>query len=350
LIQQIEIDIQKYLREKKDLKLVSKLIWEKWKNANFDLFSINSFCSFLFQAQEWELLILASTSQLKKNAPVSWDYLAEALSKVTDENLRAKTLQQCLSLFQTEGFEIPFLRTYVFDPLNSEVANWRSFFLKQKKREQESYKNTLIDQLQMFKHTVHFSDYEKNVLIKLERMYPNNPQIMKITEDAKAREFKDILTKYGKNYSNERLLIEQDIKAEGRFKSILLNECKKAIKDLENDSFDFVYLFIFIEAYEEAIQILERIPNTEKSNWLTMDLLMLAKKYNQALSWTDYLEYNNPLKYDLDKLSQLAYHRARCLWELGKKQNAIETIQDLLKWNPEYRIASHLLYEWKTAV
>jgi hypothetical protein len=350
LIQQIEIDIQNYFRAAKDIKSVSKLLWEKWKDANFDLVSINSYCSFLFEAQEWEYLIFISVSQLKKNAPVSWDFLGEALNKISDEKLRTQSLQACLDFFQNPQYEIPFLRTRAFDQINPQVQDWRNFFLKQKQRALDETKATLLDQLRMFKHSANFSDYEKNVLIKIDKMYPNDPEVKKITENAKIREFKDILKKYGTNYSPEHFLSQPDLKAESKFKNILLNECIKLIKLPENNPLDFVYLFIFIEAYEEAIQILERIPPSEIGNWLMMDLLILAKKFTQALSWTDYLEENNPFKYDLEKLSQLYYNRARSLWELNRKQNAIATIENLLKWNPEYRIASHLLYEWRAAI
>jgi hypothetical protein len=350
LIQQIEIDIQNNLQKTKNLEVVCELLWEKWQNANFDLVSVNSFCSFLFEAGQWDKLILISISQLKKNAPVSWDFLAETLNKVNNEQLKNKTLQTCLDLFQKPDYEIPFLKTYIFDIINPQVHDWRNFYLKKIKRSLDENRTHLIDQLHMFKHSAHFSPYEKNILIKLEKMFPNDPEIIKITEGPKIKEFKAILEKYGNNYSPQSPMFHIDFKAEGKLKNILINECKQLIKDPESNPFDFVYLFIFIDAYDEALQILDRIPISENNNWLMMDLLMLAKRYSQALSWTDFLEDQEQYKYDIEKLSQIYYHRARCLWELDRKQFAIETIENLLQWNPEYRIASHLLYEWKAAV
>lgn len=350
MIQQIEIDIQNYLQSTKELTTVCDLLWKKWKDAKFDLFSINSFCSFLFEAQEWEKIILISISQIKKTAPVSWDFLAETLNKVSDQQFKNKTLQACIDLFQSPNHEIPLLRTYVFDLISPLPLDWRNYFIKQEKRTRDEMRTNLIDQLHMFKHSTTFSEYEKNVLIKLEKTYPHDSEVKKIMEVSKTKEFKEILGKYGNTFFSEKFGYKPDIKAESMFKTSLLNDCKKLIKDPENNPFDFVYLFIFIEAYEEALEILEREPSSEENNWLVMELLMLAKRYTQALAWTDLLEEKNIQKYDLDKLSQIYYHRARCLWELKHKLNAIETLENLLRCNPEYRIANHLLYEWKSVV
>jgi hypothetical protein len=349
LIQQIEIDIQKKLRTSNDLNEVCDSIWKKWKDSQFDLESINSFCSFLFEAQEWEKLISLSISQIKLNAPVSWDYLGETLNKVKDETLKTQLLQACLDLFKMPNYEIPFLKTFVFDIIYPKARKWRKFYLKKREKKLEENRATLIAQLNMFKHSVNFSEYEKNILIKIEKMYPNDSEIKKLTELASNRESHDLLKKYGHKYQIEKYNQNSNQKSDNKLINILFNESKRLIRTSDNP-LDFVYIFIFIEAYDEALLLIEKLPQSEVNNWLIMEILMLAKKYTQALSWTNFLEEKITHQVDLEKLSQVYYFRARCLWELNQKSLAIETIENLIQWNPEYRLANHLLYEWKSVV
>jgi hypothetical protein len=350
LIQQIEIDIQKLLREKKDLKNINELIWQKWHHSNFDEFSINSYCSFLFESKEWNKIIYLSIMQLKRQAPVSWDYLAACINGIKDLKLRDDTIKSCLQFFLSPDYEIPYLKTLVFDGYEPAAPDWRAFHRKQLKTNQLQTKNKLIEQLQMFKHSSQFSEHEKNTLIKIEKMYPNDPDISAIIEVAKSKEIKNILEKYGKNYLPQNEISTDEKQFIARLKKVLFNDCSNWIKNKNYNAFDFVYVFIFMEAYPEAIALLELIDDSTYKNGLLLDLLMLDRRFSYALAFTDQMEKSLLQIFDLEKMSHIYYQRSRCLWELGRKDAALAAIEYLIRFNPEYRLANHLLYEWRSAI
>ena len=121
-----------------------------------------------------------------------------------------------------------------------------------------------------------------------------------------------------------------------------------AIKILKNNpkaSHDIAVLFSFIGYPHLAVKILENHLFSPADEWLYVDLLLQSKLYIQCLSITDYMEMK--YKDDPNTVSALTYIRAIAYYSLGKKEQAKNTLTELAKVKPNYRLTHFLLEQWK---
>jgi len=96
---------------------------------------------------------------------------------------------------------------------------------------------------------------------------------------------------------------------------------------------------------QEALDVLKRAPMTESKHWLELELLMDTEKYLEVLSKCDWLENANAES--VDAISTVLYTRARAYRGLGQNKVALETLQKLRKFNPEFALANTLQLEWR---
>ena len=102
--------------------------------------------------------------------------------------------------------------------------------------------------------------------------------------------------------------------------------------------------FYFLEAYDQAFEILHLAPDTPEKNWLTLELLIQCRRFVECLAAVDQVE----LSYAEDPESTFgaAYVRARALRGLGQTSLALEILQGIVNVRPNYRSAQTLIHEW----
>jgi hypothetical protein len=107
-------------------------------------------------------------------------------------------------------------------------------------------------------------------------------------------------------------------------------------------------LFYFIEAYTQALTILNLAPSSPERDWMTLDLLIECRRFVECLVSVDQVEIAHC--HDPETTFGAAYIRARALHGLGQDAQAIEILQSIVNIRPNYRSARTLMHEWAGGV
>jgi len=102
-------------------------------------------------------------------------------------------------------------------------------------------------------------------------------------------------------------------------------------------------MFLNFEFISAALQLLEIAEDSDKKNWLRLELMLLSEDLFSALEESERLEKLTEV--DAEARFAIAYAKAKAYKRLGQKNKATELLQSILQVRPTYRSASTLLAE-----
>lgn len=223
-----------------------------------------------------------------------------------------------------------------------EVFDWveqRNHSLIQK-MDQEKAK--LLDQLEYFKSQRLF-DQEKKNLMRLYKMYPNEPSIKHLYQENQLRYAEDFLNRRNKS-ANKNL---SQLQKEYLKKEVDAKFSESLLKQSQNNPdliYDLAISALIHEEYETGLKILEPAESTSEIEWLRIELLLAAQRHLEVLQILPNLE--TQFAADAETFFATAYYRAQALWGLKQSHLAIEVLEALLESRPNYRSAQLLLSKW----
>ena len=111
--------------------------------------------------------------------------------------------------------------------------------------------------------------------------------------------------------------------------------------------YDLAVCLYTMDAYHEALSILCKVDN-KASDFLKLDIYYNSGQYEKALSCTNILfeKYAS----DFEVVLGVRYTRAKCLWELNKKEEAKELLSEIVSHGADFRDVQSLLFEWNKGV
>ena len=208
-------------------------------------------------------------------------------------------------------------------------------------------KMQLLDQLQFFR-SQRMHEEEAAAIKKLQALFPDDSAFRLSEADLAERWAREVLA----NYSNRSRIISEDIfeRAQAAHpelkttRDIVALQAQTIAKEQSEAAYDLAVMFVFMESYASALEVLEQAKPSMKRDWFRLELLLKAREFATALEESNRLEslYSN----DPDSTFAATYARARALWGLGQSASAIEIMRSIVSVRPQYRSARSLLLDW----
>lgn len=333
--QKIELLIQELLKEK-DSTLAADELMKIWESESTSLEDRNAIVVFLAQAGFLSTLKNQLLEDLSKGKKVNWFGLLFFLSqqKLAPEKLdsiyvglletnEVETLMHFKAFNQYPKFETLYQRN--IDDL-----------LKAKEKE-------LLDLKQKLKRLINDKNTSeiKKISEILYKRFSYDEEVRELTSDLELAKARKILKKKGESIFDTTQLNPERSK---EFKQMAQSYLEEAEKN-KSQAYQLAISLYQMEAYSTSLNVLELSEDTMGKDWLKIELLILNKKYIEALDFSFEIEkkyHDNP-----NTIFETLYYRAIALYELNQKEKAQNILQKILEVKPEH-LKSHLkLNEWK---
>jgi hypothetical protein len=183
----------------------------------------------------------------------------------------------------------------------------------------------------------------KTTIRKLERVFPKDPEIAKLTAKFKEKDAENIFDKHKSKKSRliykpkpepDMVMVEKGL---SRF-------IRREINNLTGFEPDLVVMCIFMEMHELALELFHSPEIIDQNIWLYVEVLILNRRNLEVLTLLPAIEkgYSN----SPDTFLACTFLRSLALWNLGEKNTAIEVLQAVVEIKPNYRSSDVLLAEW----
>lgn len=276
--------------------------------------------------------------------PIPWAYFIDAIGIVTptlSDDARTALKE---GLVEEEAQE-EAARSPAIDQLVDDGASWRQ------DRRYKIHKNFLrgkknyLDQLVTLR-TQQLYEQEKELLGLLQKLYPGDEDVRRELQDHKQRYALEILarrTPLSRSYTIEEDKLPAD---QQTVLSCITSALKNAVIENPEMAYDGAVAAWMLDAYPEALEILELAPESDAKNWFRLELLLLNRRFLELLQALAAVE----LHYagEPETFFATAYLRAQAMWGMGQRHVAIEVLESLLSSKPHYRSGPSLLAQWRT--
>lgn len=342
----IELEIQNLLNETQDLDEVAARLSTSFESSPDQLTSenVNALARFLHLSGKHHALTQFVLHNLQnENFPIPWPYFMEALGHSTIE-LDERTVKALVEGIVEGGQESEAARSSALNKYEPLLGEWRSNRKYQIHKDYLKGKKTLLDQLITLR-TQQLYEQEKNLLQRLQKLYPGDADIQREAREHQQRYALEILSRRSpKARAVNTEDLEQKDSAVEQVRLAVLSSLQEHAAQEPEMAFDFAVAAFMLEGYEEALNILEFAEQTESFLWFHLELLLHARRFIELL--TELAQVEVLLAGDPETFFATAYLRAQALWGLGQKHTAVEVLEGLLASRPHYRAASALLSIW----
>ncbi len=327
--------------------MVAQDIVKKWRMQVYSPAQQKAVAQFFLDCGLQRRLLGEIQRLLEERRPLPWAQFAQIIIHAK-EDLDERTLDAFLAGVREQN---------AWDEILSckEVGLWHREFkdrltqLNIRRAAQLAEKlTTLKDRLQYFRANRMFEE-EAATLDRLRALFPDEPEFAEERQDVSERWAREILsaraTTSATDLTDELWQQARQLTPEQTsIKDLLVMQCLERAKQKPNAAYDLALLLVFMEFYNEAIEVLELAPSSPPVDWIRLDLQLRARQYVAALDEANQLE----LAYAGDPASTfaVAYARARALWGLGQGGMAIDLMRSIVNVRPNYRSALSLLADW----
>lgn len=127
-------------------------------------------------------------------------------------------------------------------------------------------------------------------------------------------------------------------------RKLMLTRAKDIVQKTPEKNYDLAMTLAFMDFYEDALEVLRLGPRENEAEWFELEILLKSRRFLEALELSQQLE----VKFVDEPESSFAaiYARARALWGLGQKTQAIEFMKSIVKVKANYKNAHSLLNYW----
>jgi hypothetical protein len=304
--------------------------------------NLNSFYNFLLKCGENGLLIRFILQQAKdKTYKFPWGHFLEALyqAQIDMDDSLIKIIRKVL---KNTDAQYEACRCYHWDSLLVDIDLWRSQKKWESGKRGPLLRKQLFEELELLR-TQQLYENENLLLLKLKKIFSNDPDVDKEIQITRERKAYEVLNKYDalqassfKNEQHENEILEGNL----FWNSILQNQ-----KENPEMTYDLALACWMLEDYSGALELLNSSPSKYEVVWLRMELLLKTRRYLELLDALPEIE----MKYssDPETFFATALLRAQSYWGLGQKHSAIEILESLIATRPHYRSATVLLNQWR---
>ncbi|MGE4132463.1 MAG: tol-pal system YbgF family protein [Bdellovibrionales bacterium] len=206
-------------------------------------------------------------------------------------------------------------------------------------------KETMLEKFQ-FLHNQRLTEQAGRVLRRMLDLFPEDNSLKKMKADFDEQWARDVLSNHIATLSNEKIerAVQEKSSSDEEMLASFLAAGEKIAMEHREFAADLAVGFLFMQDYMRSLEILPWASPTVANEWLRTELLVLARRFVEALDLLNQMEvrYAN----DPETAFAVSYMRAMCFRELGQKDAALEIMRSIARVRPNYRSAQALIQDW----
>jgi len=183
----------------------------------------------------------------------------------------------------------------------------------------------------------------KSTIRKLEKIFPGDPEIVRITLKFKEKDAESIFDKHRNKKSRldvKPLPDPELVSAQAGLTKYLQQE----LPNFAGFESDLAIMCMTMEMPEMALEMFHSPDIINEHIWLYMEVLLLNRRNLEVLTLLPAVEKG--YAHQADTFLACTFLRSLALWNLGEKNSAIEVLQAVVEIKPNYRSSDVLLAEW----
>lgn len=340
----VEKEIQKLLRSHQDtLAAAESLI--QWTESQFrlSLDEIESVANFLLKNDFHFLLTSWLSKEIRKSYfSTPWPYLLESIA-ISGAAVSTYLISDLREGMREEQAFIEASRSRQFDHFWEDLAKWRERLPTKMKEELKAKRDKMLLQISTYR-TTNLPAQEKQILLRLLKILPNDEEVLKAFQDHRERYALDVVSraKTKRNLSGQIT----DSSEVDQVRKVVQTELTKLASQNSQMAMDLCLAAMSIEDHECAWSCLRFAPESKAKDWLIPELLLKLGRHLELIDYLKFLETN--YQNDSDCFFATTYFRALALHGLERTEEAILVLESLLAIAPGYRSGTALLLEWRT--
>lgn len=343
---QIEREIRMLLNREGSPDAVARELINRWHKNLFDHNEQAAIAQFLITTGQKKMFLDEVARLLENRRPLPWVQLVSVLIEagVAWKKEEVAALKEGL---RDQDMIESFIQWPAIEKIDSSFKELRKKLALKGDSERDKLKEQLRDQLNFFRNQRMY-DEESATLQKLKALFPDDPEFQLDQKNLSERWARDVLANYSSHateLTEELLLRAQEVRPENKsIKDALAAQALVIAEEKPHLAYDLALMFLFMEFYSDALEVLAFAPPSAQRDWLRLDLLLKARQYVTVLDEAAKLELQ--FSGDPESTFSVTYARARALWGLGQASMAIDLIRSIVRVRPNYRSARSLLLDW----
>jgi len=345
LQKEVELEIHKQLNNKKQPSDISTFLLKRITEKRYSAKYINSVMNFSLNCGNHKGIFLSFKKLITFSTHLPWGHFMEVMSQqkisVTDElsNLVVK------AAIKTKNEE-EIILTHQWDKWHPQIKKSRIRIGNERIQNWKGMHKELRERLGYFKNQ-RMMEKERHIIEKIEKFFPDDPQLKKDWLDFEDRWARYIISKSsGPRLDNEILELKQrelSVPQKEFCEQIYLYFDAYTQPD-KSRIYDFSLCLFFMGQYQMALELLQHSPSTPGVDWFRLELMFFCRRYIECLD--EIIRLDSKYSSDPETMFATSYIRAQSLWKLGQTASAIEMMANIVNIRPNYRSAHALLIEW----
>ncbi len=345
-MESIERQIQKALSNDTRLDRCADELVKAWLRGSLSVQEQQSVCRFLISCGFFSTLFSVVSKNLEYQITLPWMELIQAFYEYEKETRKKLVDRDLIQEFFTGAIEQDkiedLVRLALFDKIDSRFSKIRSESFRLTHTQARGQKEKLLDHLEVLKNERLIQEEEK-LLKKIKQEYPKDPKVLSVEKEFLKRKAKIVFQRL-KEEPKYNLLEYNDPEIQA-LKSKFLKEFLNLAKTEPALAYDLSISLYMMNMPKEALEALDFAPNSMNKEWMKLYYLLENEKYASVLEQIDFISRNYPKT--ADNHYAYSFYRAKALWGLNKKENAIQLLKEIIDKQPNYKSAYSLLMQWE---
>ena len=302
--------------------------------------SVYEISRFLYNACMDKALLNLSLRLLQNGKAPAWPFVLKLLEKY-NIRLGEKEEKIIFHVWLKKNPSPALFTCKKWADISAEFRLLRSVYMQELEKKSYSKEQDLLEQLK-FAQAQNLIEEEEKIIHNLLEIHPKSSYYQNLQRDLIEKKAFLLIEKQKKQVKESKDLYQSAFK-----QPALKREWQKAIfqfaeqspKQAKNLSF-FLY---FCGWTKEALQALSKDIKHTSDYWFFLDWLFESGQYARGIELINQLCQK---KDDESDMLALMYLKARMLYALGQKKQAIEHIRPIAKARPDYKSAVYFLDLW----
>jgi tetratricopeptide (TPR) repeat protein len=346
---EVEREIADHLAAERSLDVIASQCLARIISGDCSFEERKARFGFLFRGGFFEHMFNVYIQSLDQGIEVPLSYLLETLvifKQIPPRDLVANFLKQPLTLRQKQEMVL----SRAWDSLDQRVVAWRRNLIMELKSQSEARDEQLRDRLAFYQNQ-RMVEEERKFLNYLLKVYPHSKEFVAAQKSFDERWARHVIAEAASNQFDEPKTEQKALALNAEqwpLAKVLLEGILELIAENPERATDFAILLWFLELYPQALIVLDKGNNTEDQRWFRIELLLVLRRFVDALQEVQELE--NEFGANPETPFAATYLRAQALQGLGQVAQALELMRSLVNVRPDYRSARSYLAKWTEGV
>ncbi len=341
----VELKIRELINENKDILSAADALSKSWKKNLYNPKEQFVVAQFFLNAGLRNTFLKEVKKLVEHERHLPWAQISEVLNdlQIVPSNDERQAIVQGI---REQEAMTEVLRSPRADKIAARIAKARELADLKDIEKQNQAKLALREKIE-FLRSQRMMDDESKALKEYHLTYPDD---LDASLDQKAFDERWARHIVGENIDHRSLTIIEEKgaplnEAQMAIRKLMVLRAKDIVKKEPKKNYDLAMTLAFMDFYEDALEVLRLSQRTAEAEWFELELLLKSRRFLEALELSQQLE----VKFAQDPESSFAavYARARALWGLGQKSQAIDFMKSIVKVKAHYKNAHSLLSHWQ---